>query len=170
MIYQITKKNHFSKPRLGIFNLFSFNSNHFKVKFNFLEGFESEQDDQWNKLCGVSYSLKPNKNSIMIGYRFNKRKNKMEITPFVNRNFLFETSDIFECHLNQDYIIDGYNLLGEFKVILKKELDIRPNIVHEFLPIKSPDVKWFSTKRQPYHGGRGLPLTDYKVEMIYFES
>jgi len=168
MIYQFKKGKHFSKPRLGLMDLFAFGwEYHFRVKFNFLEGFESEQDDQWNKLCGISYSLKPNKNAIMIGYRFNKQKNKMEITPFVNRNFNFETGDIFECDLGEDYIIDGYNIDGIFKVVLKKGLNILPNIVHIFNDIKSPEPKWFGTHRQPYHGGSGLPLTDYQIKMIY---
>jgi hypothetical protein len=31
----------------------------------------------------------------------------------------------------------------------------------------SPEPKWFGTHRQPYHGGRGLPLSDYSLEMKY---
>jgi hypothetical protein len=167
MTYNFKKGNHYSNPRLRLRDLFAFNKTQFSARFRFHSGYLSEQPDQWNKLCGISWSFKPNKDSVMIAYRWNSIKKKMEITPYVNQNFEFNTGEIFECDLNQYYFINVKIENGKFFVELKvyeKGFDIS---TFKFKEMDSPQPKWFGTFRQPYHGGRGLPLSDYSLEMKY---
>jgi hypothetical protein len=162
MIYSIKRGNHFSYPRLSIFKLISFKNDEFRVRFNFLNSFESEFPDQWNKLCGISYSLFPNKNAIMIGYRCNE--NRIQIAPYVNQDYKWNISDIYECNIGDEYIINACNSNFNFNVVLLSN----SKVIHRFKSIKCPGPTFIGTKRQPYHGGRGLSLSDYKIGLNYF--
>lgn len=168
MTYNFKKGNHFSKPRLRLRDFFAFNKTKFSVRFSFNSGFQSEQDDQWNKLCGISWSLKPNKDAVMIGYRWNNLKNKMEITTFVNQNFEFKTGDVFECDLNKHYFIYAKVENGKYYVELKTYDGSKETLNFKFKEMDAPNTKFFGTFRQPYHGGKGLPLTDYSLNLEYF--
>jgi hypothetical protein len=189
MQYKFKVGSHYSKPRLGLRNLISFRDKSFKVRFKFDSGYESENSDQWNKLCGISWSLKPNKNAIMIGYRFNPISKKMEITPYSNIGFKFFTGDIMECEIGKEYMVEGkvYSSEGlhrlkvelftteplvrdlESDVDIKQYFWVNENLIKTPPSIPAPKPQIFGTYRQPYHGGRGLPLTDYQVKMEYIK-
>lgn len=41
----------------------------------------------WNKLCGIAFSIPPNKNNVMVGWRWNPNTNKIEVVPYWNYDY-----------------------------------------------------------------------------------
>lgn len=81
----VQKGKHLFKP---YFFKFAFRKKTFKVSVLFGEKakylIEGEDQWDWNKLTGISYSFPATRRSFMIGWRYNPKKDKFELTWYVH--------------------------------------------------------------------------------------
>lgn len=85
-VYTVQKGKHSFTP----FELdLSFGSK-FEYEFSFIYEsiYDLKDNDQldWNKLCGVTMSLIPNKQAAMIGWRYNVAEDLFEVLPYINED------------------------------------------------------------------------------------
>jgi len=89
-IYTVTKGSHFSFPRLFKISVgpeeilwkVQFHENCNYVHKTLLGGVHNDQFD-WNKLCGVFFSMfNTRKHAAMIGWRYNIKEDCIELSPY----------------------------------------------------------------------------------------
>jgi hypothetical protein len=157
MIFEFTKGKHFSKPRIWQITPFTKRIKGY-VQFTKDSKYTCDDQDDWNKLCGISFGLKPNKNAVMFAYKYNPQEDYWQIIPYINRNFNKEFN--FHSLILREGEIALLNI-----VVNKHNVLFKAN--RKSWILKAPDTSWFSTIRQPYHGGNTTPNNDYSLFFKY---
>lgn len=164
MKYRVKKDKHDFKPdKLKVFwkpkNL------HFNVTFN--EGcdyiIEGEDQYDWNKLTGVTYSINPSKKTAMIGWRFNPTIQKIELCAYYHINGGRQFSEpLLECKLGELVVGDIQITKDKYKVTLMNTHDQktgRHSIDHKGNP------RCISRMINPWFGGTSKAPNEMSLEL-----
>jgi len=153
----ITTSGHFFRPRPLLLPQFGKNLVFGRLRFHELSIYattDPKNQADWNKGGGVSFSLIPNRNAVMIGWRF--YKGEFQVKPYINagglnihRMFQEHTVDIDKC------ILWSIEKTGNNIVI---EIDGRQWVTDL--------VKWKSLTfpRFPYFGGDDVPTKPVSID------
>lgn len=116
-----------------------------------------DNNDQydWNKLAGISFTpVTPNKNAIMVGWRYNPKYDAFEVSPYFNVNFgkiMAETNQIVRVNPGElFYITINYRSVKINGLITDVPLNLKPNY-------------WTSMKVMPWFGGNRTAPKDLTV-------
>lgn len=115
---------------------------------------QSVDQYDWNKLTGISFNfLRPDKNALMVAWRYNVAENVFEIAPYYNvdlaRILPDEQTEVIKVPIGQsfDFAVDysGITLTYGSETVFK---GIPPNL---------PTNRWTAFRIQPWFGGTSLP-------------
>jgi hypothetical protein len=152
--FSIKKGQHFSKPR--IWQLTRFDSVVAEAMFTSKSAYDCNDMHQWNKLCGISYSLDPSYNSAMIAWRY--KDGLFELTPYLNFKGRWHVPE-------QSYKL-GVNTPVKMSITVCNGVSYF-TIGEEAWIEDAPDKHWFKTRRQPYFGGKFTPDNDIELYFDY---
>ena len=118
MVIKHIKGTHFSiPPQLGIY--FGDQKHIWEVEFTDA-AYDLQGEDQWdwNKLLGISYSINAQKESAMVGWRYNTQTQKFELCAYchVDGKRIY-TKKLFEVKAGWKFVVsievkDGYYLFS----------------------------------------------------------
>lgn len=151
MIYTIPKGTQFSFPRTP------------KFFVKELEGtikivqpvYELDNGDQldWNKVTGISSNpLKPDQNALLIAWRWNPEKVKVEIAPYFNRNSERLTPEVG----GWGWLTIPASGIVNYKINYQRIQITDPSTGKTITVPTPPGLKinyWTSFRVQPYFGG-----------------
>ena len=162
MYFYFEKGSHFSSPRIPKFfvrRLWGWAAFDEKAVYDI----GPEQDD-WNKLTGISFNpLKPDKNALMVAWRWNPKLTLFEVAPYINDDskkiFPLE-SEILRLKFNQ-----GFRFVVEYEkiVIIREESNI---VIRKTAAIKTNYLTSF--RIQPYFGGNSVAPRNLSVQMNFY--
>jgi hypothetical protein len=135
-----------------------------KVKFIEASAYDLKDNDQldWNKLCGVSYSLRPLFNSFMIGWRYNLKKELFELSPYIHdadtgENFYAEKLNVTPFSIkNREEVEIIYNAK-------KGTLEFKANVNSQIFQTNKVKPKWFGKEVSTYFGGNETAPTTIEL-------
>lgn len=155
MILRIKKENHYSNKLLPLFKMRTISGH---LKFNDDFSYEIDRVDQFdtNKVIGLSDSYHHHVNSIRIGWRWNRRVEKIEILYTVYRNSIRYIESI--CFIESDKFYDF-----EVSVIKGKYLLWFNDIYIEIYR----SSKWFLPRYVlfPFFGGNTPAPKDFEFDI-----
>lgn len=125
-----------------------------------------EDQKDWNKLVGITYSFNPTKKTVMVGWRWNRERNKIELNAYyhVNGNRYF-TEPLARISLDEkcwgnikitkkNYEVDIMTISRSGKTTFKK---------HTYPHRKNP--RWIGRLINPWFGGNEKAPNKMKLEM-----
>ena len=156
--YSATK--HLFTPRHLLLPQFGVNVIYGKIRFTEESKYETTEfrnQADWNKGGGLSHSIIPNRNAVMIGWRY--LNNKFELTPYLN----IDSANIFRI-FNPVTIEMNKDILWS--------IEFRDGVIHFDIngnEFEFGDYEWrnFSFPRMPYFGGDDTPT---KPVSIFWQS
>lgn len=160
-MYIIHKKgNHYSFPPVLTFKL-GINSLEETYEFNDESRYSIEKEEMWdwNKLTGITKSLNPLKDTVMIGWRVNPETLNFEFTPYIH-----------------DYTGNKPREMFDPIIIFKQgEIKIKIKLTKDKYLIWLNDIPFEYTKGSKYtkgfrvpawFGGNCVPNKDIKFKLI----
>jgi hypothetical protein len=146
MRYYIPKGWHFSIPKLPI--LYTKSEFKWQVKFNNTCKYDIGRDqDDWNKLVGISNTLNPRKESVRFVWRYDLRFDMFEIGVYKEINNKWEVHKLTyvknEATLNIKFNDDTVEMFGH---------DSGRNLNHAIIVLKFKKNK-LTLRTNPYFGG-----------------
>lgn len=158
MKYTVKKGNHFSGIPSTYFTSDVCGTATFTEESKYsLSGVD--QDD-WNKLAGITYTLKPHYNTVLIGWRWNPNINMFQVAPYINEKGK-------SIQPNNNEILNVY--LGDeiYFHVFKNRIYLYPSIVSSMRIIKVANFKpsLISYRVQHYFGGNQAAPSDVSVNI-----
>lgn len=125
-----------------------------KGAFAFKGNFSYNSNGDTNKLIGLSDGFKHHKNSIRIGWRYDAKTDKVELSAitYVNGNR----------QIDQLFKVNTYTKI-DFEITIKK--DRYELIINESYCIFNRVSKWFLPRLilKPYFGGKNKAPKDFEI-------
>lgn len=115
---------------------------------------QSVDQYDWNKLTGISFNLlRPDKNALMVAWRYNVAENVFEIAPYYNVDFARklpnEPTEVIKVPIGQ-----SFNFAIDYSGIT---LTYGNQTVTKFIPADLPTNQLTAFRIQPWFGGTSLP-------------
>lgn len=147
--YTIERGNQLSSPRTPKFLLRTVSG---KGYFT-LADYELDNGDQkdWNKLTGISFNpLIPNRNAAMIGWRWNPKTDKIELSAYFNVNGDKFYADKDNYPIISISLSETFNFIVDYKSVIVWTDSQQFNVP---LPTNLRTPYLTSFRIQPYFGG-----------------
>lgn len=157
MKYTVKKNNHFSSIPNKYFVNQVFGSAVFTEESKYLLNPVDQQD--WNKLAGITYGLNPHQNTSLIGWRWNPALNLFQVAPYFNNrgsNVQPEQREILNIPAEQEFT---FNIIKGAVNIYDSNLNTAKR-VFKYCGIKT---SFLSYRVQHYFGGNQAAPSDVSV-------
>ena len=126
---------------------------YFRKGCDYLLDEEDQQD--WNKLIGITYSINPTHKTVMVGWRWNPEIEKIELNAYyhVNKGRDF-TEPLMTVDLDQRVTGRIDILKNDYKIHFSKKVPGEPGlkyVEHSFPHKRNP--RWIGRMINPWFGG-----------------
>ncbi len=141
---------------------------HFSLGLMSVYNLNTDDQFDWNKMIGLAFNpLQPDKNSLLIVWRWNVQHQVFEVGPFFNRNFERLTPEklsgfpILECEVGDiiQFSVDYKSITLQNRNSYKSVSCNNPNVKTTYLS---------SYIAQPWFGGNMVAPVNVEFELNYW--